>query len=238
MPKRLADETSAVRVEGKHHRKAGSMNQTEPIRVIAVDDHQVVRGGIKFALLNYDDIELVGEAHGGEDAVRLCEQVVPDVVLMDLMMPGMDGVETTRAIRERCPKVQILVLSSFHDEDLVPRAMQAGAIGYLLKGVSNQDLVEAIRTAHGGQPVLAKEAVADLVQATAPSPKVGDDLNEREREVLTLLAQGLSNKEIAERLFLSVSTVKYHVRVLLSKLGVSSRAEAVALAWQHNLIRE
>jgi len=214
------------------------MSETEPIRVIAVDDHEVVRGGIKYALLDYDDIELVGEARDGESAVRLCEQVRPDVVLMDLMMPGMDGVETTKAMREQCPQVQILVLSSFYDEDLVPRAMQAGAIGYLLKGVSNQELVEAIRTAHAGQPVLAKEAMAALVQAAIPSPQLGDDLNEREREVLALLAQGLSNKEIAERLFLSLATVKYHVRLLLSKLGASSRAEAVALAWQHNLLQE
>jgi NarL family two-component system response regulator LiaR len=214
------------------------MSETGPIRVIAVDDHEVVRGGIRYALLDCDDIELVGEAHEGEDAVRLCQQARPDVVLMDLMMPGMDGVETTRAIREQCPEVQILVLSSFHDRDLVPRAMQAGAIGYLLKGVSNQDLVEAIRAAHAGQPVLAKEAMAVLVQAATPSPKLGDDLNEREREVLALLAQGLANKEIAERLFLSVATVKYHVRVLLSKLGANSRAEAVALAWQHNLIQK
>ena len=214
------------------------MSETDPIRVIAVDDHEVVRGGIKYALMGYDDVELVGDAHGGENALRLCEQVRPDVVLMDLMMPGMDGVQTTRAIREQCPEVQVLVLSSFHDMDLVPRAMQAGAIGYLLKGVSNQELVEAIRAAHAGQPVLAKEAMVALVQAATPSPKLGDDLNEREREVLALLVQGLSNKEIAERLFLSVATVKYHVRVLLSKLGASSRAEAVALAWQHHLIQE
>jgi two-component system, NarL family, response regulator LiaR len=214
------------------------MSETDPIRVIAVDDHEVVRGGIRYALLDFDDVELVGEARDGEDAVRLCLQARPDVVLMDLMMPGMDGVETTRAIREQCPEVQILVLSSFHDMGLVPRVMQAGAIGYLLKGVSNRQLVEAIRAAHAGQPVLAKEAMAALVEAAAPGPKLGDDLSEREREVLALLAQGLSNKEIAEQLFLSVATVKYHVRLLLSKLGAGSRAEAVALAWQHDLLRE
>jgi NarL family two-component system response regulator LiaR len=222
----------------KYHRKVRSMSETEPIRVIAVDDHEVVRGGIKYALLGYDDVELVGEAPSGEDALALCEQVRPDVALVDLMMPSMNGVETTQTIRKRFPQVQIVVLTSFHDVDLVPRALQAGAIGYLLKGVSNQELVEAIRAAHAGQPVVAKEAMADLVQAAAPSPKLGDDLNEREREVLALLAQGLSNREIAERLFLSLSTVKYHVRVLLSKLDAGSRAEAVALAWQHNLIQE
>ena len=214
------------------------MSGTEPIRVMAVDDHEVVRGGIRYALLEEDGIEFVGEAYDGEAAVRLCEQVQPDVVLMDLMMPGMDGVETTRAIREQCPEVQILVLTSFHDRDLVPRAMQAGAVGYLLKGVSNRELVEAIRAAHAGRSILAREAMADLVQAAAPAPKLGDDLSEREREVLALLSQGLSNKEIAERLFLSVATIKYHVRLLLSKLGAGSRAEAVALAWQHDLLRE
>jgi NarL family two-component system response regulator LiaR len=214
------------------------MSETGPIRVVAVDDHQVVRGGIRYALLSYDDVELVGEAHDGEDAVRLCQQAQPDVVLMDLMMPGMDGVETTRAILQQCPQAKILVLSSFHGEDLVPRAMQAGAIGYLLKGVSNQDLVEAIRTAHAGRSILAKEAMAALVEAAVPSPKLGDDLSEREREVLALLAQGLSNKEIADRLFLSLATIKYHVRLLLSKLGAGSRAEAVALAWQHKIIEE
>jgi len=214
------------------------MNKTDPIRVIAVDDHQVVRGGIKYALLDCDDIELVGEARSGEDALRLCEHVRPDVVLMDLMMPGMDGVQTTQAICKRCPQVRILVLTSFHDRELVPRAMQAGAAGYLLKGVSNKALVEAIRAAHNGQSVMAQEAITDLVHAAAPSPRLGDDLNEREREVLAMLAQGLSNKEIAERLFLSVATVKYHIRVLFSKLGADSRAEAVSLAWQYNLIQE
>jgi len=235
----LEHELSAAGIwETAYIKEVMSMSETDPIRVITVDDHEVVRGGIKFTLLTTDDIELVGEAHDGEEALRLCQQVQPDVVLMDLMMPGMDGVATTQAIRERCPEVQILVLTSFHDEDLVPRAMQAGAIGYLLKGVPNQQLVDAIRAAHAGQPTLAKEAIADLVQAAAPSPKLGDDLNKREREVLALLAQGLSNKEIAERLFVSVATVKYHVRVLLSKLGASTRAEAVALAWQHDLIQK
>ena len=214
------------------------MSEKEPIRVIAVDDHEVVRGGIRYALLAYDDVELVAETDDGEQAIRLCQQVRPDVVLMDLMMPGMHGVETARVLREQYPNVQILVLSSFLDMDLVRRAMQAGATGYLLKGVSNEELVEAIRAAKDGRPVMAKEAMAALVQAASPSSRLGDDLSEREREVLALLAQGLSNKAIAERLFLSVATVKYHVRLLLSKLGARSRAEAVALAWQHNLIEK
>jgi len=214
------------------------MSNSNPIRVIAVDDYEVIRGGIKFALLATEDIELVGEACNGEEALLLCEQLRPDVVLMDLMMPGIDGVATTQSIRKRCPGTQILVLTSYHDEVLVPRAMRAGATGYLLKGVSNQELIEAIRAAHAGQPTMAKEAVADLVEAAVPSNKTDIDLSEREREVLTLLAQGLSNKEIAEKLFFSVSTVKYHVRVLFSKLGATSRAEVIALAWENNLIEK
>ena len=147
MWKRLAYESSDAGAKGKYYQEVRSVSETDPIQVISVDDHQVVRGGIKFALLDCDDIELVGEAHDGEEALRLCEQLRPDVALVDLMMPGMDGVETTRAIRKRFPHVQVLVLTSFHDKDIVPRAMQAGAIGYLLKGVSNQDLIEAIHAA-------------------------------------------------------------------------------------------
>lgn len=214
------------------------MNNSNPIRVITVDDHEVIRGGIKFAFLAVEDIELVGEAHNGDDALRLCEQLQPDVVLMDLIMPGMDGVAATHAIREQCPQTKILILTSYHDEELVLQAMHAGAIGYLLKGVSNQRLIEAIRAAHSGQPTMAKEAVADLVEAATPSNKIDFDLSAREREVLTLLAKGLSNKEIAEQLFFSVSTVKYHIRVLFSKLEANSRAELVAIAWEHNLIQK
>ncbi len=214
------------------------MSNSNPIRIITVDDHEVVRGGIKFALLAVEDIELVGEARNGDEALRLCQQLKPDVVLMDLMMPGTDGVAATQAILKHCPQTKILVLTSFHDEELVPRAMHAGAIGYLLKGVSNQKLVEAIRAAYAGQPTMAREAVADLVEAAAPSNNTDFDLSEREKEILTLLAQGLSNKEIAEQLFFSVATVKYHIRVLFSKLGANSRAEVVALAWQHNLIQK
>lgn len=213
------------------------MSNSNLIRVITVDDHEVIRGGIKFALLAVEDIELVGEARNGDEALILCKKLQPDVVLMDLIMPGVDGIAATQAICEQCPQTQILVLTSYHDEELVPKVMHAGATGYLLKGVSNQKLIEAIRAAHAGQPTMAREAVADLVEAAVPSNKIDIDLSEREREVLTLLAQGLSNKEIAEQLFFSVSTVKYYVRVLFSKLGANSRAEVIALAWEHNLIQ-
>jgi NarL family two-component system response regulator LiaR len=206
------------------------------IRVMTVDDHEILRSGIRFSLGAFDDLELVGEAHSGEEALRLCEKLQPDVVLMDMLMPEMNGVDTTQAIRHRHPDVQVLVLTSFHDQDLVRRAMRAGAVGYLVKGVSADELAEAIRAARGGQSTLSTEAVQALVQATNTAPTLGADLTDREREVLALLAQGLSNAEIAQRLTISLSTVKYHVHGILSKLGAASRAEAAALALKHNLI--
>jgi NarL family two-component system response regulator LiaR len=212
------------------------MAESDCIRVMTVDDHEIFRSGIRFLLLTFDDIELLAEAHSGEEALHLCEQTRPDVVLMDMMMSGMDGIESTKAIRERYPDVQVLALTSFYDADKVQRAMQAGAIGYLLKGISRDRLGEAIRSAHARQPTLSAEAVEALVQ-TPQSPKgLGRDLSQREREVLELLAEGLSNAEIAERLFVSVAAVKYHVSSILSKLGATNRTEAVALALQHHLL--
>jgi len=211
---------------------------TEPnrIRVLIVDDHAVVRSGLAAFLLAYDDLELVGEAASGEEAVRLCERARPDVVLMDLVMPGMDGVATTRAIRQRCPQVQVIALTSFREEELVRGALQAGAISYLLKNVSADELADAIRKAHAGRPTLAPEAAQVLIQATRKPPTPGHDLTPREQEVLALMVQGLRNPEIAERLVVSRSTVKFHVSSILSKLGVASRTEAVALALQHRLV--
>jgi len=212
------------------------MGETKPIRVMTVDDHEILRGGIRFSLLAFDDLELVGEARSGEEALRLCSELRPDVVLMDMSMPGMDGVETTQSLLASLPRVQVLVLSSFYDPEMVQRAMQAGAIGYLVKGISANRLAQAIREAQAGRPSLAPEAVQALVHRPAPSPGLGNDLTEREREVLALLATGLTNVEVARRLTVSVSTVKYHLRGIYSKLGAANRAEAVALALENKLI--
>jgi NarL family two-component system response regulator LiaR len=212
------------------------MEEPDRIRVMTVDDHEIFRGGIRFLLLAFDDIELVAEAHDGEEALRLCEEVQPDVVLMDMMMSGMDGIQATEILRQRYPSMQVLALTSFYDRDLVQRAMQVGAIGYVLKGISMDKLRDAIRSAHAGEPVLSTEAVEMLVQAGDPSPRIGQDLSEREHEVLDLLAEGLSNAEIAEQMVVSVAAVKYHVSSILSKLGATNRTEAVARAHQHNLL--
>ena len=212
------------------------MTETNPIRVMLVDDHAVVRSGLSAFLLAFDDLELVAEAGSGEEAVRLCERLRPDVLLMDLVMPGMDGAAATRAIRERCPQIQVIALTSFKEQELVQGAMEAGAIGYLLKNVTADELADAIRKAHAGRPTLAPEAAQALIQATREPPSPGYDLTERERQVLALMVEGLSNPEIAERLVVSPSTVKFHVSNILSKLGVAGRTEAVALAVQSGLV--
>ncbi len=213
------------------------MSETSPIRVMIVDDHAVVRSGLAAFLLAFEDLELAGEAGGGEDAVRLCPGAHPDVVLMDLVMPGMDGAAATRAIRKACPEVQVIALTSFKEEELVQGALQAGAVGYLLKNVSADELANAIRAAKAGRATLAPEAAQALVHAAGREPKPGHDLTDRELEVLTLMVEGLSNLAMADRLVVSHSTVKFHVSSILSKLGVSGRTEAVAMALQHRLVK-
>jgi NarL family two-component system response regulator LiaR len=213
------------------------MSVSSSIRVMIVDDHAMVRRGLAAFLKTKVDLELVGEASDGEEALEMCEQVQPDVVLMDLVMPKVDGTSATRAIRERWPHVQVIALTSFQEKKLVQEALQAGAISYLLKNVSVDDLAEAIRAACAGQPTLAPEATQALIQAAAgQEQRTSYDLTPREHEVLVLMVEGLNNPEIAKRLSVSRSTARAHVSNILSKLSVSNRAEAIALALRRKLV--
>jgi len=209
---------------------------SQPIRVMLVDDHTMVRRGLVTFLKAFDDLELAGEAESGEAAIRLCAEVLPDVILMDMVMPDMDGAAATRAIRQQFPQVQVIALTSFKEGDLVKHALEAGAIGYLLKDVSADELAEAIRAAHAGRATLSPEAAQALVETSNQRPAPGLDLTEREREVLALMVEGLNNTQIAGRLTVSSSTVKSHVSNILSKLGVASRTEAVSLALRSHIV--
>ena len=208
----------------------------QPIRIMLVDDHTMVRRGLATFLLVFDDFKLVGEAESGEAAIQLCAKVLPDVVLMDMVMPGMGGEAATRAIRKTYPQVQVIVLTSFKEGALIKNALEAGAIGYLLKDVSADELARAIRAAHAGRATLSPDVAQVIVQDASQPPAPGLDLTERERVVLALMVEGLNNTQIAGRLTVSPSTVKSHVSNILSKLGVSSRTEAVSLALRHGLV--
>jgi len=211
------------------------MANPNPIRVMVVDDHGMIRRGLAAYLKSMSDLELVAEARDGQDAIEVCEQALPDVILMDLVMPGVDGVAATRIIRQRWPQVQVIALTSFQEKELIQNALQAGAVSYLLKNVSGDDLAEAIRAAHAGRSTLAPEAIQALIQPT-PVANSNIDLTDREREVLSLLVKGLNNPEIAEHLNVSRATVKVHVSNILAKLGVSNRAEAIAFAIQNKMV--
>jgi NarL family two-component system response regulator LiaR len=209
-----------------------------PIRVMLVDDHAVVRSGLMAFLLAFDDLRLVGEASDGEEALRVAARVHPDVILMDLVMPHMDGATATRHIREQYPDIQVIALTSFKEEEMVQEVLKAGAIGYLLKNVDAAQLADAVRAAYAGRPTLAPEATHALIHSAthAHQPPIGHDLTEREREVLALMVAGMNNTQIAEQLVVSKSTVKFHVSSILSKLHVGNRTEAVVLALQQRLV--
>lgn len=211
-------------------------SSSNSIRVMIVDDHLMVRRGLAKFLKVYKDFELVGEAESGEAAIELCVKLQPDVVLMDMVMQSLDGAAATRLIRKQCPTAQIIALTSFKDEILVKSALQAGAISYLLKGVSAEELAQAIRAAYAGRSTIAPEATEALIEAASQEDTVlVHDLTEREHEVLLLMIEGLNNTQIAGRLTVSPSTIKSHVSSILAKLGVASRTEAVSLALRHKL---
>jgi len=207
-----------------------TISTSKPVRLMIVDDHTMVRRGLATILKVFDDMQLAGEAESGEAAIQLCAEVLPDVILMDMSLPGMDGAMATRAIRKEFPQIQVIVLTSFKEGILIKQALEAGAIGYLLKDVSADDLAQAIRSAYAGRVTLSPEAAQSLVETTNLTPTPGQDLTEREREVLALMIEGLNNVQIAGRLTVSPSTIKSHVSNILAKLGVVSRTEAVTLA--------
>ena len=212
------------------------MDTDRVIKVMIVDDHAVVRSGLSAFLLAFDDLEHVGDASGGADAVGKCVSLRPDVVLMDLVMPEVDGAEATRRIKEACPEVQVIALTSFKEDDLVQGALKAGALSYLLKNVTADELASAIRAAHAGRPTLAPEAAEVLIKAATESPEE-DGLTRRELEILKLMVAGQSNPDIAEKLFVSRSTIKFHVSNILMKLGAATRTEAVVIALQRKLVQ-
>lgn len=211
--------------------------QSERIRVLVADDHRLIRAGLIVLLENFEEFEFVGEAADGATALKLCERLRPDVVLMDITMPIMDGIEATARIHERYPEIKVLMMTSLGDEDYIQRAFKAGAAGYLMKNVSLEELAQAIREVYQGQPILAPEVTRLLIQATIRSPAIGHDFSERELEVTALMAEGLTNREIGERLGMSSSVVKNHVTSILAKLGTTSRIQAVAIAVERKIIK-
>ena len=210
----------------------------QPIRVLIVDDQFIVRSGLATFIAVEPGMMLVGEAKDGAEAVQFCNNLQPDVILMDMMMPRMNGAEATKAILAAHPHIKILALTSFKEKEMVQEILQAGARGYMLKDVSAAELADAIRNVSAGRTALAPEAMEALLDQASSDrqPALGHDLTERERDVLTLMVQGLSNPQIADHLIVSLSTVKFHVSSILGKLQAATRSEAVRIALQHHLV--
>jgi len=214
---------------------------TGPISVLLVDDHALVRQGVMAFLSTQADLHVVGQAASGEEAVRLAAQHVPDVVLMDLVMPGVDGVDATRRVKQVSPRSQVVVLTSYHEDEHIFPALRAGALSYLLKDLGSAELADAIRKAAAGEAILHPRVAARVIQelqGAAPdklNPYTG--LSERELEILRLIAEGLSNADIAARLVLSEKTVKGHVSNLLGKLHLADRTQAAVYAWREGVMR-
>jgi two-component system, NarL family, response regulator LiaR len=212
------------------------MSETQPIRVLIVDDHAMVRSGLRNFLYAYDWIDPAGEAANGIEAITFCTAQDVDVVLMDLVMPEMDGVEAAQRIVSLGKPIKIIILTSYYEQDRVQRALKAGATSYLLKNVTAEELAQAIQAAYIGRSTLAPEATSALIKATRNKPDLGSDLTDRERQVLTLLVKGKSNSEIAANLHISTATAKYHLNNIYSKLEAKGRVEAVTIAMDHKLV--
>jgi NarL family two-component system response regulator LiaR len=213
----------------------------EIITVMIVDDHEMVRHGAAGYLEAQDDIHVIAEAASGEQALSIAKEYVPDVVLMDLVMPGLDGVETTRRLKDISPRSQIIILTSFHEDEHIFPALQAGAISYLLKDVKAAELVEAIRRASCGEatlhPRIAERVIKEFRDGDPDRQRLFTDLTEREMEVLKQIASGYSNQKIADQLVISVGTVKGHVSNILSKLHLADRTQAAVYAWKEGIVR-
>jgi len=212
------------------------------IKIVIADDHAVVRQGTRSLLEREKDLEVVGEAADGEEAVKLIEQLRPDVAIIDIAMPKLSGVEVTRQIKPRCPSTAVLILTAYDNDEYVFALLEAGAAGYLLKDVSSREVVEAVRAVHAGEsvlhPIIARKVISRL---TSSATKVGEEkpaveLSEREIEVLKLAARGLGNKDIATKLFISKRTVQGHLGSIFNKLNVGSRTEAVFQAVKRGLL--
>jgi NarL family two-component system response regulator LiaR len=212
------------------------MADPKPIKVLIVDDHPIVRDGLKNMFLVFNDLELIGEADNGRAALAFCQQSTPDVIMMDIAMPEMDGITATHRILEKYPRVKILILTTYPEDDLVQKALEAGAVSYMLKNASIDALADAVRSAYAGRPTLAPEATVALIRLKTGPLKPGSGLSKREREVLALIVQGLSNEQIAERLVISPATARHHVSACIQKLGAANRAQAASQAVKHGLV--
>ena len=214
---------------------------TEPITIILVDDHEVVRKGVRAFLDTLPDFRVVGEASSGEEALAMVSELIPDVVLMDLIMPGMDGVETTRQIKKISPRTQVVVLTSYHEDAHIFPALKAGAISYILKDMKMEKLVDVLRRAVQGEvtlhPRVAIRVLQNIRGDNPDSEPLFTELTERELDVLKLIASGLTNSQIAEKLVISENTVKGHVSNILSKLHVADRTQVAVYAWQRGIVR-
>jgi NarL family two-component system response regulator LiaR len=213
----------------------------ESITVMIVDDHEMVRHGAAGYLEAQEDVHVIAQAESGEEALTIALENVPDVVLMDLVMPGMDGVEATRRLKDLSPRTQVIILTSYHEDEHIFPALQAGAISYLLKDVKAAELVEAIRRAARGEatlhPRIAERVIKEFRVGDPEKRRLFTELTEREMEVLKLIAKGYTNKKIADHLVVTVGTVKGHVSNILSKLHLADRTQAAVYAWQEGIVR-